>query len=274
MIINGGSRCNAHFFAGHLTKAEDNERVTLCGFRNLAADNVAGALQEMETVALATQCKNYFYHANINPQITEELTQQQWDHAVDTLERTLGLEGHARFIVEHRKKGRTHRHVIWSRIDVTTMRAPPMTDDYEKHQATSRQLERELGLERGKSVLGPDKVKGQRPKRRPKAWESFRGQKSGIDPLAMTVEITALYRVSRSGKEFAAALEEHGYRLIKADRRDLCLMDAAGHLHSIVRRIDGVTAGAFEDFVRDIDRSLLPTVAEARKSGNIKSTQQ
>jgi hypothetical protein len=264
MIINGGSRCNKRFFEKHLTNGEQNERVTLSELRNLAADNVAGALQEMQAVALGTLCSNYFYHANINPQHDEDLTPKQWEHAVDTLEKGLNLEGHARFVVEHRKKGRTHRHVIWSRIDVSSMRAVTMTDDYEKHQAVSRQLEREFSLQRWHSVLGPDRAKGRRPKRRPKTWESFRGQKSGIDPIAMAAELTALYRGSMNGKEFASALAERGYRLIKADRRDLCVMDAAGHIHSIARRIEDVKAGEFKSFMKDIDRRILPTAAEAR----------
>ncbi len=36
MIINGGSRCNAAFFARHLTNGEQNERATLCEMCNLA----------------------------------------------------------------------------------------------------------------------------------------------------------------------------------------------------------------------------------------------
>ena len=141
MIINGGSRCDARFFASHLMSGEENEQVTVCEIRNLAASNIAGALHEMEAIALGAQCKNYFYHANINPQSSESLIHDQWRVAIDTLEENLRLKGHARLIVEHHKKGRTHRHVIWLRIVVSTMRVVKMTDDYEKHQATSRQLE-------------------------------------------------------------------------------------------------------------------------------------
>src|SRR5450755_4454820 len=68
MIINGGARSNGAFFAKHLTNGENNEHVTLCEMRNLSADNIPDALQEMAAVAMGTFCKNYFYHANINPQ--------------------------------------------------------------------------------------------------------------------------------------------------------------------------------------------------------------
>jgi hypothetical protein len=251
MIINGGSRRNARFFAKHLTNGEENERVTLCEMRNLAAQTVAEAFREMEAVAMGTQCRNYFYHANLNPPAAEALTGEQWSRAVDLLEENLGLEGHARFVVEHRKKGRVHRHVVWSRIDVMRMRAAPMTDDYEKHQATARQLEREFRLKAGRSVLGPQKQKGERAARRPKSWETFRGHKSGIDPHRMTEAVTSAYHASSDAKEFVSRLREHGLRLVKGNRRDFCIVDAQGHMHSLARRLNGIRAGAAAEFMKD-----------------------
>jgi len=256
MIINGGSRRNAQFFAKHLANAEENERVTLCEIRNLAAVNIAEAFREMEAIAMGTRCENYFYHANINPLSKETLTQQQWNRAVDLLEEKLCLTGHARFIVEHQKKGRVHRHAVWLRIDVNRMRAVEMTDDYERHQATARQLEQEFGLSQGKSVLGSEKLKGERPARRPKPWETFRGHKSGLDPHLMTKSITSLYRSSRDGKEFASRLQEYGYRLVTGDRRDFCIVDPAGHKHSLARRLKDVPANALAEFMKDIRTDL------------------
>jgi relaxase-like protein len=252
MIINGGSRSNAQFFAKHLVNAEENERVTLCEIRNFAAVSIGEAFREMEAIAMGTQCRNYFYHANINPLSEETLTPAQWTRAVDLLEEKLGLIGHARFIVQHEKKGRVHRHAVWLRVDVGRMRAVEMTDDYERHQATARQLEREFGLSQGKSVLGALQMsKGERPARRPKPWETFRGHKSGIDPRAMAEQVTALYRGSEDAKAFAEALKEHGYGLVKGDRRDFCIVDGAGHLHSLARRLKGVPADALAEFMKN-----------------------
>jgi hypothetical protein len=268
MIINGGSRSNSAFFAKHLTNGENNERVTVCELRNLAADNIPDAFREMATVALGTLCKNYFYHANLNPREGEELTAEQWDEAVNTLEKHLGLEGHARFVVEHQKHGRTHRHVIWSRIDVASMTAVRMDDNYEKHETVARALEKKFDLERGCSVLGRTLASGPRPSRRPKTWESFRGQKSGIDPWKMKQAITELYRASKTGAEFAALLNEQGYKLVRGDRSDFCIVDAAGHLHSLARRIDGINVDALRNFMKDIDSAALPSAASARLSAD------
>jgi hypothetical protein len=267
MIINGGSRSNARFFAKHLDNADGNERVTLCEIRNLTAQSVTEAFREMEAIALGTQCKNYFYHANINPLDSEYLTPEQWNRAIDLLEENLELTGHARFVVEHWKKRRTHRHVLWLRIAVDTMRAVTMTDDYEKHQATARHLEREFCLQRGRSVLGKRR-KGGRPARRPQSFETFRGHKSGIDPHAMTAHMTTLYRGSENAEAFTRALAEHGYRLAKGDRRDFCIVDKAGHVHSLARRLDGVAAARLAVFLAAIDPKTLMPAARVKRSKN------
>jgi hypothetical protein len=252
MIINGGSRSNGAFFAKHLKDGERNERITLCELRNLAATDIRDALREMEAVAMGTLCKNYFYHANLNPTEDEALTSDQWTIAVDTLERHLQLEGHGRFIVEHLKKGRTHRHVIWSRINVNTMRAALMTDDYAKHQAAARELEQAFGISQVQSVLGPTSSTSPRPLRRLKAWETFRGQASGIDPYMMKELLSRLYHQSDDGTGFTAAIAEHGLTLVKGRRSAVCVRDTAGHLHSLARRLDGVYAVELREFLAGI----------------------
>ena len=263
MIINGGSRKIGAFFAKHLTNGEHNERVTLCEMRGLAAETISGAFREMEAVAMGTLCKNYFYHANINPRQEEGLSTEQWNIAVDTLEKNLALPGHARFVVEHFKAGRTHRHVVWSRINVRTMRAAIMTDDYEVHQETARVLEKAFGLKKVPSVIGRTRASGPRPSRRPKTWESFRGQKSGINPFAMKQAITQLYHDSGHCAEFVPRLADYGLKLVRGDNADFLLLDSAGHLHSLARRIDGVYAADLREFMKDIAVASLPYSGEA-----------
>jgi Relaxase/Mobilisation nuclease domain len=258
MIINGGSRRSARFFAKHLSNADTNERVRLCEIRNLAAQTIQGALREMEAITLGSQCVNFFYHVNINPVEVEQLTEEQWREAVNLLEENLGLKGHARFVVEHRKKNRTHRHVIWLRIDVRTMRAVRMTDDYKKHQATARELERRFALRPVSSVLGAVREGGSRPPRRAKSWETFRGQLNGIDPHALKKQITAFYRESPDGTAFAARLTASGYGLKPGERASLCIIDSAGHLHSLARRIDGIDAPQLMAFMRDVSMRSPP----------------
>jgi hypothetical protein len=140
VIIGGGSRSNWRYFSRHLTNAKDNERVTLIEVRGLAADNVRDALREMHAVASGTQCENFFYHADLNPREDEHLTPEQWEMAVDTLEKNLGLEGHSRFVIEHEKNGRIHRHVVWNRIDPDSMTAVSDYRNFAAHERTAREL--------------------------------------------------------------------------------------------------------------------------------------
>jgi len=252
MIINGGARSNGAFFARHLTNGEHNEHVSLCEVHSLIATNVPDALREMEAVAMGTLCRNYFYHANINPREDETLTAGQWNLAVNTLEQHLGLSGHARFVVEHRKQGRTHRHVIWSRIDVKVMRAVKMDNDYAKHQAAARELEASFDHEALPSVLGSNRSAGPRPLRRPKSWESFRGQKSGIDPNMLRQTLTRLYQESNDGVSFAARLSDQGLALVRGDRTGYCVRDQAGHLHSLAKRLHGVKTAELHAFLSDL----------------------
>lgn len=263
IIINGGSRCNGAFFARHLLNPEENEQVHVEEIRGLAAQNIGQAFYEMKAVASGTRCKNFFYHANLNPEADEILTPEQWDRAVDELEKRLGLEGQARFVVEHDKKGRIHRHVVWSRIDVDRMKAVKMPHDFARHQAVARQLEKEFGLRPGRSVLGPEAEKGNRPERRPKAWETFRGQKSGVSVKDLKEEITRLWRETDSAEAFTAALEERGYILARGDSRAWCIVDRNGDVHSLARRIEGVKAKDVREKLSDIDPQTVPHVKEA-----------
>ncbi len=274
MIINGGSRCNGAFFAKHLGNAENNERVNLADIRGLAAKNIGQALYEMKAVASGTRCKNFFYHANLNPRDDEHLTATQWDTAVDTLERELGLEGQARFVVEHEKHGRVHRHVVWSRIDVDKMIAVKMDNDFAKHQAVSRQLEKEFGLVPGQSVLGPETKKGQRPERRPKPWETFRGQKTGVSVKDLKEEVTGLWRSADSGEAFVSALEAHGYILAQGDSRTYCIVDRNGDAHSLARRIEGVKTAEVKERLSSIDPTTLPHVNEAAATQRERNEQE
>jgi hypothetical protein len=71
----------------------------------------------------------------------------------------------------------------------------------------------------------------------------------------MKETVTRIYRECRTGAEFAARLTKYGLQLVAGDRTDFCVLDAAGHLHSLARRLDGVTTAALRDFLRDIPLS-------------------
>lgn len=259
MIIKGGSRKSGQFFAKHLMKAEDNERVEITEMRGLYADNLTEAFREMRLVAAGTRAENFFYHASLNPREDEHLTPEQWDFAVDRLEHNLGLDGHARFQVEHEKEGRAHRHIVWSRIDPDTMTATSDSNNYLAHDKTRAELEQEFHHE----PTPPTPEPGLRKSREFAEWETWRGADSGIDPKQMKAEVTELWQQSDGGRAFQAAIEEKGYLLAKGDRRDFVVIDEFGQIHSLARRIEGVKTADIRARLTDIDRDSLMTVKDA-----------
>src|SRR5262249_42219912 len=146
----GTSCAGAARIAKHLSCTETNERNELYELRGVAAQDLYGALREMEAVALGTRAQRPFYHASINTPAHERLTDEQRAHAIDRLEEALDLSGQPRVVVIHHKRDcgdrlREHCHIVWSRIDFARMRVISDSHNYRKHERVARQLEREFG---------------------------------------------------------------------------------------------------------------------------------
>ena len=262
MIIKGKSRAAAGQLAAYLLTQGKNESVKFLGADNVLSNDLRGALQEMQAIAALTNCDKFLYHASINPKEGEHLTPEQWAQSVDLLEKNLGLEGHQRAAVEHIKEGRAHYHVVWSRVDVDTLTAARMSHNYRAHELTSRELEREFGLDR---VQGAHVEKdGPRPERQPKQWEVDRGRRSGIDPRNVKAEVSELWAGAKNGADFATALEARGYILAQGDKRDFVIIDRNGDPHGVTRRT-GATAAEVRAKLADIDKADLPTVGQAKE---------
>ncbi|HWV45751.1 MAG TPA: relaxase/mobilization nuclease domain-containing protein, partial [Nitrospira sp.] len=258
VIVKGGSRKSGAFFATHLMKTEENERVSIAEMKGLYAEDVPEAFRELKALAAGTRAENYFYHASINPREDELLTSEQWEFAVDRLEHNLGLDGHARFQVEHEKEGRTHRHIVWSRVDPDTMTITSDSFTYLAHDHTRAELEQAFHHE----PTPPTPQPSQRRSREIHEWENFRAQESGIDAKEVKAEVTALWQHSDSGSAFVAALEDSGYTLCQGDR-GYCIIDSYGDTHSLVRRLDGVKTAELREYLSGMPLASLPTVAEA-----------
>ncbi|MGD0798641.1 MAG: relaxase/mobilization nuclease domain-containing protein, partial [Acidobacteriaceae bacterium] len=264
MIVNGASRRSVGFWTKHLANDKKNDRAELKEIRGLAAENLRDALLEMQQDAKYTRLKNFFYSSNFSPAPGEELTEEQWQRAFEIFEKHRGIpEGTARIVYEHEKDGRTHRHVIYSRVNTETGRAWPDRFDARICHAASREISEELGLQRTISPFDKDR-EGPRPERAPESWEMFRGLRSGFDPRQVKAEVTKIYRESENAADFVAGLRQHGYQLVQGDRRDYCILDPAGEVHSLARRIDGVKAKDLREFMHGIQREDFPTVEQAK----------
>jgi hypothetical protein len=264
MIIKGKSRAGPQQLATHLGNAEKNERVSLVETRGTIAQDLRGALVEMDAYAVGTKCERSLYHAAISPEPPHVLTPEQRAEAIDALEAKLGLDGHARIVVMHEKLGRQHIHVVWSRIDLAKMRSVSDSHNYRKHEEVARDLERRFGHDR---VQGAHHERDgvERPDRTPSRAELQQQERTGITGTRVKEEVTAAFRASDGAEAFRAALQERGYTLARGDRRDYVILDEKGGIHSLARRIDGMKAVVLREFMAAVNPESVPSIEQARE---------
>lgn len=271
MVIKGGARAGAGSLAAHLQRLDTNERAEVKQLRGVAAQDLDGALAEMEAVALGSRSQRHFYHASINTRADEVMTPEQWTKAIDRLEKELGLDDQPRAVVFHLKEGRAHVHVVWSRIDLESMTAISDSHNFRRHEIVARELEREFGHERVQGVH-VERDGQARPDRTPSHGEMQQANRGRVTPEQATATLTAIWQHTDSGKTFVSALEEEGWLLARGDRRDFVAIDPQGGIHSLARRIDGVRAADVRTKFQDIDPASLPTVAEAKAMAELAAT--
>ncbi len=218
-------------------------------------------LEEMMERAQGTKCENPFYQMNINPAPGEHLTEQDWDRAREIAEKKHGLEGQPYFMVMHVKHGREHPHFIYSRIDIDNMRAISDSHDARKNHAIAPRDRAGVRIAKNHRPLRPG-TGNAAPGARPKKYEMYRDKRNGLDTRDIQAEVTELFQQSHNGKDFQAALEQHGYHLVTG-RRGLLILDSAGKEHSLARRC-GVPMSEIVAFMRDVHMKAVPTVEQAR----------
>lgn len=259
MIIKGSSRAGASDLSAHLQRVDTNERMEILSIRGTVARDLESALREMEAMASGTRCKNPLYHASINIPLHERVGIDGWERAVDRLEEELGLTGQPRAVVMHEKFGREHIHVVWGRIRADTLVAVADSHNYRKHEIVARELEREFGHERVQGAHA-ERDGGPRPDRTLSHGDHQVAERTGIDPKEVKAEITALWQTSDGVEAFLTALEAAGYRPGLGSRRQYVVIDQAGTVHSLARRIDGVCAADLSRAFAEIDPSRFPAV--------------
>ncbi len=156
MILKGNQRGGGRQMAAHLLNGEQNEHVTVHQVRGFLASTVSGALEEAYALAKGTQCRKYIYALSLNPPPGENVSVEDFEKALKTIEEKLGLTDQPRVVVFHEKEGRRHAHCVWSRINVSEMKAVNIYKDWPKLQAISRQLYIEHGWTMPKGLINPD----------------------------------------------------------------------------------------------------------------------
>ena len=144
MILIGNQRGNAKELAIHLLK-EGNERVVVHEVRGFVSEHLNEVFQESYAISRATQCKQHLYSLSLNPPKNAKPTVQDFECAINQVEKQLGLIGQPRVIVFHEKRGfdgelRKHAHAVWCRIDTDKMKAIHLPFTHKKLREVSRSL--------------------------------------------------------------------------------------------------------------------------------------
>jgi hypothetical protein len=262
MILKGNQRKGAADLATHLSNEYDNERIEIAEVRGTVADDLHGALAEIEAIASGTRCKEPLYSLAINP--SAPISRDQYMAAIDHIEGKLGLSGQPRAVIFHVKNGREHCHAVWSRIDLDTMKAIPLSHDRMKLRTCSRELAHAYGLTLP-AGLAEDRGDARFEKNRDVTFaEKAMAEASGITPEQRRADITALFRASDSAETFRAGLERAGYVLAQGERRAYVVVDRAGHVHALARQIDGARTKDVKARLAELPAENLPTVEQAQ----------
>jgi hypothetical protein len=231
MIINGQAVKGAGRLAHHLQKQE-NELVSILEISGTVAnDNLREALRDMEAVGKLTKSRTgrVLYHANIDPRKDEVLTPEQYIKAADKLMEKLGMERQPRVIVMHIKKGRQHAHLVVQLTDIEKGKLKPLSNNYYKHKAVSRELEKEFQLEKT-----PERKTGKTYSQS----EAQQVRKLAIDAPDFRKILAKEFSASRNGQEFKDRLAEYGLKLAQGKR--IVIVDHQGSTHSLPRQLKAV----------------------------------
>lgn len=275
MVIKGSCRGqssqDARRLARHLMNCESNETVELIELKGCAATDLPGAIAEMRVLAQGSRTVRSLYSASINvaPDEQHRMTTARWREAVRALEERLGMQGHQRAIVRHRKKGsdgrsREHIHVVWNQVNPATLKAARDSWTYRAHEETARALEERSGLRptRGVHTRPPGTP-------RPVARASHRDQqaaiRTGIGVDEVSANLRDAWRRQSSGSDFARIIQAQGLTLARG-RRGIVAVDAQGVPHSLPRRL-GLRAAEVRAGLQNIDIDRLPTVADGKRRG-------
>ena len=257
MILKASQRSGAKQLATHLLKTEENEHVEVHELRGFMADNLQGALKEIQAVSQGTRCKQFMFSLSLNPPQTENVPIKHFENALADIEKELGLEGQPRVVLFHEKEGRRHAHCVWSRIDTEVMKAINLPHYKYKLRDISKQLYLKHGWQMPRGLIDSKK----RDPRNFTLAEWQQAKRMNEDPKTIKSLFQECWAVSDSGKAFTQALKERGFYLARGDRRGFVAVDYRGEVFSLSRWV-GVKAKELKNRLGDPKK--LPGITQVK----------
>lgn len=259
MIAKGNLHAHGAKLAAYLTTSSEDERAELVELRGFAADTIRDAFIDVQMQAAATRATKPFFHAYVRAPEGEAISRELWREFADRLERQLGFDGQPRAVAFHHGPEGTHMHIAWSRIDLASLKALDPGMYKNKMKELCRAFEKEHGL----TQVANERAADNRTRSANRA-EFEQARRLGADLKAIRNTIRDCWQSADSGRGFAAALAEHGLILARGDRRDFVVIDPKGCFHALSKRITDATAAETRARMADLDRSTMPSVAEAK----------
>ncbi len=231
MILKGSQRSGPRQLAAHLMNERDNDHVTVHELRGFASGSLDEAMTEAHAIAKGTRCRQPIFSLSLNPPKNADISVEGLVAAADRAEETLGLANQPRAIVIHEKDGRRHAHVVWSRIDASTMKAINLPH----YKFRLNGLSKELYLEHGWELPNGHKKNGWKNPLNFTLAEWQQAKRADMDPREVRQLFQSVWERSDNFSALKNAFEEHGYYLAKGDRRGVVAVNLQGEIFALAR---------------------------------------
>lgn len=263
MIPKAWVRADGSALATYLLDACHNETAELLDLRGTVANDLHGALEEIEFQARAlTKCKKPFYNIALNPDPAQEpLTREQMFDYVGRIERALKLENQARAIVLHVQDGREHWHCVWSRVDVENEKAIHLAFDHQKLRGVTIEFARDHGIELPEGYFKRTENTAQN------LFDKVKENETGIPVKDHVAAVKEAWNIAENAGEFVQGLQERGY-LLATGERPYVVVDIYGHPHALARllKTEGVRTKDLREFLgNEYPPEELPHVDDAKR---------
>jgi hypothetical protein len=231
LILKGNQRAGAKQMALHLMSNE-NDHVEVHQVDGFMADDVQGALQEIYAASKATKCKKFMFSLSLSPPKEATATNEDFDNAINQVEKKLGLENQSKVVVFHEKEGRRHAHCVWSRIDTDKMKAIKL--NYYKRDLNT--IAKDLFIEHDWDLPKGFEDTHKRDLRTFDLDEWQQAKRHNLSPKQIKARIQYCWKQSDNKASFKTALEHEGFFLARGDKKSVHVaVDWHGEVYAITR---------------------------------------